>query len=163
MTLLRDRNLLNLSSIADRRAAYLAGTSRSVGRGWSLRPPPTRFPVKSRENPWNQDEVSLAVRFSQFLLYDNLPDRSTRKQHFLPSRPLFSSKREGSPGITHLSHGSKWRVGLSSTYDLHCRTHLSRSMDCPETRPVQGSVLGHVISLPEAGGLHRRYERRKAA
>ena len=30
-------------SVADRGAAYLAGTSRSVGRGWSLRPLPTRL------------------------------------------------------------------------------------------------------------------------
>ncbi len=35
--------LLNCNgSVADRGAAYLAGTSRSVGRGWPLWPPPTR-------------------------------------------------------------------------------------------------------------------------
>ncbi len=28
-------------SVANRGAAYLAGTSRSVGRGWPQRPPPT--------------------------------------------------------------------------------------------------------------------------
>jgi len=32
-----------LCSVADRGAAYLAGTSRSVGRGWSFRPSPTRI------------------------------------------------------------------------------------------------------------------------
>ena len=37
-------NLLNvLCSVADRGAAYLVGTSRSVGRGWPFRPLPTRI------------------------------------------------------------------------------------------------------------------------
>ncbi len=49
MASLRDRDLLNSSLVADRRAAYLAGTSRSVGRGWSLRPPPTRLAMTTDE------------------------------------------------------------------------------------------------------------------
>ena len=41
----------NYRSVADRGAAYLAGTSRSVGRGWSQWPPPTRF-------HWGKHDVS---------------------------------------------------------------------------------------------------------
>jgi hypothetical protein len=37
------RKLLNYRSVADRGAAYLTGTSRSVGRGWPVWPLPTRF------------------------------------------------------------------------------------------------------------------------
>lgn len=42
------------------------------------------------------------------------------------------------------------------------RTHLSLEMDSPETRPVQTPNQGKVISLPQVGGLHHRYERRAA-
>jgi transposase InsO family protein len=42
------------------------------------------------------------------------------------------------------------------------RTHLSLEMDSPVTRPVQTSDQGKVISLPQVGGLHHRYERRAA-
>jgi hypothetical protein len=39
--------LLNYHSLTNRRAAYLVGTSRSVGRGWPLWPLPTRFEIIS--------------------------------------------------------------------------------------------------------------------
>src|SRR3954447_24109831 len=42
------------------------------------------------------------------------------------------------------------------------RTHLSLGKDAPEPRPVQGRDQGGVISTPEVGGLHHRYERRAA-
>ena len=42
------------------------------------------------------------------------------------------------------------------------RTHLSLGKDAPEPRPVQDRGEGRVISMPEVGGLHHRYERRAA-
>ena len=42
------------------------------------------------------------------------------------------------------------------------RTHLSLGMDSPATRTVQTPDQGKVISLPQVGGLHHRYERRAA-
>jgi hypothetical protein len=42
------------------------------------------------------------------------------------------------------------------------RTHLALAKDAPEPREVQGPQLGDVIALPEASGLHHRYERRAA-
>lgn len=42
------------------------------------------------------------------------------------------------------------------------RTHLSLEMDSPETRPVQTPDQGNIISVPQIGGLHHRYERRAA-
>ena len=42
------------------------------------------------------------------------------------------------------------------------RTHLSLDKDAPEPRAVQGLAQGGVVSLPEVGGLHHRYERRAA-
>lgn len=42
------------------------------------------------------------------------------------------------------------------------RTHLSQEVDSPAGRPVQPPEPGKVVSIPEVGGLHHRYERRDA-
>jgi putative transposase len=42
------------------------------------------------------------------------------------------------------------------------RTHLGLLKDTPEARPIQSAEAGRVISIPEVGGLHHRYERRAA-
>jgi putative transposase len=50
-------------------------------------------------------------------------------------------------------------------YEAYCykaRTHLALQKDCPEPRPVQPVELGPIVSIPELGGLHHRYERRVA-
>jgi putative transposase len=42
------------------------------------------------------------------------------------------------------------------------RTHLSLAKDAPEPRPVQPPELGRIVTIPQVGGLHHRYERRAA-
>jgi hypothetical protein len=42
------------------------------------------------------------------------------------------------------------------------RTHLSLEEDSPQPRSVQPPQMGRVVAIPQAGGLHRRYERRAA-
>lgn len=47
-------------------------------------------------------------------------------------------------------------------YYHRTRTHLGLQKDAPEPRSIQSAQLGQVISIPEIGGLHHRYERRVA-
>ena len=47
-------------------------------------------------------------------------------------------------------------------YYHRSRAHLGLEKDTPEPRPIQSAEMGRVISLPEVGGLHHRYERRAA-
>ena len=42
------------------------------------------------------------------------------------------------------------------------RTHLGLQKDCPEPRAVQPPDAGRIVSIPQVGGLHHRYERRAA-
>jgi putative transposase len=42
------------------------------------------------------------------------------------------------------------------------RTHLALEKDAPDPRSVQPPDAGLIISIPEVGGLHHRYERRAA-
>ncbi len=53
---------------------------------------------------------------------------------------------------------------LSAYFEYHhrSRTHLSLAKDCPEPRPVQPPSAGTVVTFPQVGGLHHRYERRAA-
>ena len=47
-------------------------------------------------------------------------------------------------------------------YYTASRTHLALKKDAPAPRPVMPPILGHVVAVPQVGGLHHRYERRAA-
>ena len=47
-------------------------------------------------------------------------------------------------------------------YYHQTRTHLGLEKDTPESRSIQSAEAGRVISIPQVGGLHHRYERRAA-
>ena len=47
-------------------------------------------------------------------------------------------------------------------YYHRTRTHLGLEKDTPESRSIQSAEAGRVISIPQVGGLHHRYERRAA-
>ncbi|HYO80771.1 MAG TPA: hypothetical protein VES20_05165 [Bryobacteraceae bacterium] len=44
-------------------------------------------------------------------------------------------------------------------YYHRTRTHLALQKDAPDPRTVQPPKAGRIISTPEVGGLHHRYER----
>lgn len=48
------------------------------------------------------------------------------------------------------------------SYYHRSRTHLGLQKDTPDGRPVQGPEAGRIVSIPEVGGLHHRYERQAA-
>ena len=45
---------------------------------------------------------------------------------------------------------------------LGWRTHLGLDKDVPQARRVQATAEGRIVTFPEVGGLHHRYERRAA-
>jgi hypothetical protein len=47
-------------------------------------------------------------------------------------------------------------------YYHRTRTHLGLEKDTPEFRPVEPPDRGRIVSIPQVGGLHHRYERRAA-
>jgi transposase InsO family protein len=49
---------------------------------------------------------------------------------------------------------------LDYYHDTRC--HLSLAKEPPERRPVQPPEQGRIVSIPQVGGLHHRYERRAA-
>jgi hypothetical protein len=61
-------------------------------------------------------------------------------------------------------HESSLRKILSSYFEYYhrSRTHLSLGKDAPELRAIQPPEMGAVVSVPQVGGLHHRYERQAA-
>jgi putative transposase len=61
-------------------------------------------------------------------------------------------------------HEAGLRRILKSYFEYYerCRTHLSLEKDTPVTRPVEPLSLGHVIQIPQVGGLHHLYTRKAA-
>jgi hypothetical protein len=51
---------------------------------------------------------------------------------------------------------------LYADYGHRSRTHLSLGKDAPEPRPAQPLETRRVVTVPQVGGLHHRYERRAA-
>ena len=64
--------------------------------------------------------------------------------------------------IVFNQHSLRRTLSLYFDYYHRSRTHLSLEKDSPEPRSVQPPTLGPVVSVPQVGGLHHRYERRAA-
>lgn len=63
--------------------------------------------------------------------------------------------------VVYFSHAR--RILTAYLHHYHrWRTHLSLSMDSPDSRPVQPADLGTVVEIQDVGGLHRHYGRMAA-
>ena len=81
-------------------------------------------------------------------------------------RLIGSTRRDCLDHVIVLNESHLKRV-LSSYFDYYHddRTHYSLGKDTPCLRPVQSKPVkgGRVIEMPRVGGLHHRYEWKKAA
>jgi transposase InsO family protein len=77
-------------------------------------------------------------------------------------RVIGTMRRECLDHVIVLNEASLYRhVKSFLAYYHESRTHLSLAKDTPESRPVH-PALGAVVTIPQVGGLHHRYERRAA-
>ncbi|MGD1157889.1 MAG: integrase core domain-containing protein [Terriglobia bacterium] len=74
-------------------------------------------------------------------------------------RLIGSTRRECLDHIIVLNEASQHRI-LKSYFHYYqrFRTHLSLDKDAPRSRRVEPAQLGHVVGMPEVGGLHHRYK-----
>lgn len=84
-------------------------------------------------------------------------------QNAYAERIIGSIRRECLDHVIVLGEGHLRRILRSYLHYYHqSRTHLSLQKDCPEPRLAQPPSMGKVISFPQVGGLHHRYERMAA-
>jgi putative transposase len=81
-------------------------------------------------------------------------------QNAYVERVIGSLRRECLDHVVIFNERHLRRV-LSSYLDYYhgSRTHLSLDKDCPQPPPVQPPARGRVVAIPQAAGLHHRYER----
>jgi putative transposase len=78
-------------------------------------------------------------------------------------RVIGTIRRECLDHVIVLNQASLSRhLRLFLDYYHHSRCHLALGKDTPEPRPVQPPERGCIMSIPQVGGLHHRYERRAA-
>jgi transposase InsO family protein len=78
-------------------------------------------------------------------------------------RVIGTIRRECLDHVIVLNETSQYHdVKSFMAYYHESRTHLSLAKDAPEPRPVQPPELGRIVTIPQVGGLHHRYERRAA-
>jgi transposase InsO family protein len=78
-------------------------------------------------------------------------------------RVIGTIRRECLDHVTVFNEASFHRyIELFLSYYHESRTHLSLEKDAPASRPVQGPEAGHIIAIPQVGGLHHHYQRQAA-
>jgi putative transposase len=78
-------------------------------------------------------------------------------------RVIGSIRRECLDQMIVFNEGSLRRhLRAYTDYYHQTRTHLALQKDSPEPRAVQTPDAGPILSIPQVGGLHHRYERRAA-
>ena len=88
--------------------------------------------------------------------------RSPWKRAYI-ERLIGSIRRECLDHLIVLNERSlKQHLQAYCAYCHGTRTHLALEKDCPEPRHAQVPEAGPIVSIPELGGLHHRYERRAA-
>jgi transposase InsO family protein len=124
---------------------------------WDTAP---RYLLRDRDRIFGQDFVDQvkAMGIKQVLSAPRSP-----WQRAYVERVIGTIRRECLDHVIVFNERSLYRHLQSFLEYYHrSRTHLGLQKDTPEPRLIQTPELGQVISIPEVGGLHHRYERRAA-
>ena len=81
-------------------------------------------------------------------------------QNAYVERVIGSIRRECLDHVIVVNAASLHRVPTNYiTHYMRSRTHLALDKDTPITRPVSKPSTGRIVTTPEVGGLHHRYDR----
>jgi putative transposase len=124
---------------------------------WDTAP---RYLLRDRDRIFGQDFVDQvkAMGMKQVLSAPHSP-----WQRAYVERVIGTIRRECLDHVIVFNHTSLSRhLNRFLDYYHDTRCHLSLAKDAPEPWPVQPPEQGRIISIPQVGGLHHRYERRAA-
>ena len=150
------RRLLHFGVTAHPTAAWTAQQLREAFP-WDSAP---RYLLRDRDRIFGDEFVAQvkAMGIKQVLSAPRSP-----WQRAYVERVIGTIRRECLDHVIVFNSGSLSRhLSLYLRYYHRSRTHLGLQKDTPDSRPIQAPELGRVISIPEVGGLHHRYERRAA-
>jgi putative transposase len=153
----------------DRRKIIHFGITEKPNQDWladqlseafRLNPPP-RYLVRDRDSAYGS-------RFSQRVREIGIQEVRTAPyswwQNIYVERVIGTIRRECLDHVVVVNE--RHLKGILDSYISYynkTRTHLSLGNDSPEPRPIEPPATGNIIAIPEVGGLHHRYTRRRAA
>jgi hypothetical protein len=135
---------------------------RSSGRGfWEGQALPwnshVRFLIRDRDGVYGQAFRSRARGFG---LRPVVTARASPWQNGYCERVIGTLRRECLDQVIAVNERQVQRVlDEYRRYYNRTRTHLSLKKDAPDGRIVALPSLGRIVSTPEVGGLHHRYDR----
>ena len=150
------RRILHFAVTAHPTAEWTAHQLREAFP-WETTP---RYLLRDRDRIFGQEFVEQvkATSIQQVLFAPRSPWQQAYVDHVIGT-----IRRECLDHVIVFNQTSLSRhLRLFLDYYHHSRCHLSLAKDAPESRPVQPPEQGRVISIPQVGGLHHRYERRAA-
>ena len=150
------RRILHLAVTAHPTAEWTAQQLREAFP-WDS---PPRYLLRDRDRIFGHDFVEQvkAMGIKQVLSAPRSP-----WQRAYVERVIGTIRRECLDHMVVFNESSLSRhLQAFCAYYHRTRTHLALEKDAPDLRSVQLPHAGGIISIPEVGGLHHRYERRAA-
>ena len=152
--LAHDRRKILLIAVTEHPTA--AWLSRQVTEAfpWDTAP---RYLLRDRDPSYGAD---FSARAEAMGITEVITAPRSPWQKAYVERVIGSIRRECLDHIVIFNERHLHRV-LSPYGDYYhrTRTHLSLDKDCPDPRPIQLRTAGRVVTIPQVGGLHHRYER----
>ena len=134
--------------------------SKQIEAAFSNKPVP-RYIVRDRDGCYGKQ---FCDRLKSMGITEAITAPHAPWQNIFVERVIGSIRRECLDHVIVINE--RHLSGVLESYKKYynrSRTHLSLQLDCPDTRPVEPPSAGRVVAIPEVGGLHHRYTRRRAA
>jgi transposase InsO family protein len=148
-----------------RRIVHLAVTAHLTA-AWTAQQLREAFPRDSAPRLRDRDGIfgsDFTAQVEELGIREVLGAPQAPWQRACVERVIGTLRRECLDHVIVFGEESLYRhLKLFVTYYHESRTHLSLDKDAPEPRPVQSADAGHIVRIPQVGGLHHRYERRAA-
>jgi transposase InsO family protein len=134
-------------------------TAQQLREAFAFTSPP-KYLLRDRDSVYGLEfqHVAQALDVEELRIAPRSPWQSPYVERFIGSL-----RRECLDHVIVLNRTHLHRVLESYLAYYHgCRTHLGLHKDAPEPRQVQPPDNGKIVTFPEVGGLHHRYERQAA-
>jgi putative transposase len=117
-----------------------------------------RYLLHDRDSVFAEVATTIAAMNTQAVSVRTAPHSPW--QNAYAERVIGSIRRACLDHVIVMNAGGLHRVLTEYVaYYLRSRTHLSLGKDTPSRRPVIPPSAGHIVTMPEVGGLHHRYDR----
>lgn len=147
------RHIVHFAVTAHPTAAWIA-QQITEAFPWDTAP---RFMIRDRDGAYGS---AARARIAAMGIEEVVTAPRSPWQNPFVERVIGSIRRECLDHVIVLNERHLHRI-LASYFDYYhrSRTHLSLDKDAPNERPVQPADTGKIVSFPQVGGLHHRYER----